>query len=330
MCSLTISAVILSGSAIAGPSLVAAAERPVYVTNADDTNDISTFTVDLTTGHPTLADELVKAGDGVRQMAFTPNARTAYASNSADNTISVYTVGPRGKLTPLAGKAGTVKAGGITPAGLAVTPNGHTLYVAHVDSNSVSAFTIASDGGLRLSATVSTSVDNPRGLSMTPDGRFLYAGHGDPNEGRPTSVGAITAFAIQGNGSLTPAGTPIRVGRFCGQSAITGTSATAPPRPPPPSGSSTTTRGPGRSGRPSSSPTTKAAQPPWSPPDRLSCATAPRPPLQPTTSSYASSAPRRKPLTCCRTRLPALPGRCLRAGDCSPGDPRKRSQKPAE
>jgi 6-phosphogluconolactonase (cycloisomerase 2 family) len=193
----------------------------VYVTNADKTDDISTFAVDVTTGRPAPTDKRVKAGSGVRQMVFAPDARTAYAANSTDGTISVYTVGPRGRLTPLPGKAGTVRTGGDTPLGIAVRPRGHTLYVAHVFSKSVTAFTITSDGTLRPLSTTPTSVDNPRGLAVTPDGRFLYVGHGDPGEGRPTSVGAITAFAIQGDGSLTPAGSPIRVGRFCGALAIT-------------------------------------------------------------------------------------------------------------
>ena len=219
LCSLTIGAVVPAGSAIAGPA--PAQERPVYVTNGDETNDISTFTTDVTTGRPTLNDRLVKAGEGVRQMVFTPDARAGYASNAGDNTISVYSVGQRGRLTPLPGAAGTVRTGGDTPLGIAVPPNGQMVYVAHVFSNSVAAFTIASDGSLKPFRTTTTSVANPRGLAVTPNSRFLYVGHGDPGEDRPTSVGAITAYAINRDGSLTPIGSPIRVGRFCGALSIT-------------------------------------------------------------------------------------------------------------
>jgi 6-phosphogluconolactonase (cycloisomerase 2 family) len=214
-------AVVLAGPAIAGPAPAPAGERPVYVTNGDETNDISRFVTDVTTGRPALTGELVKAGSGVRQMVFTPDARTAYAANSTDGTISVYRVGPRGRLAALPGKAGTVRTGGDTPVGIAVTPQGHTVYVAHVFSKSVTAFTITPDGSLRPLSVTRTSVDNPRGLAVTPDGRFLYVGHGDPGDGRPTSVGAITAFAVHGDGSLTSIGSPIRVGRFCGAMAVT-------------------------------------------------------------------------------------------------------------
>jgi 6-phosphogluconolactonase (cycloisomerase 2 family) len=218
VCFLATSLVVTSGSAGAEPPAAAAGTRPVYVTNADVTDDISTFTVDLGTGRPVLTGDLVDAGPGVRQMAFTPDARMAYAANSdAKGTISVYTVGPRGRLIP----AGTVETGGDTPLGITVTPNGHTLYVAHVFSSTVAVFTIASDGSLTLRETVPTSVDNPRGLAMTPDGRFLYVGHGDPGPDRDKSVGAITAFAINPDGTLNQVGSPVRVGRFDGDLAVT-------------------------------------------------------------------------------------------------------------
>ena len=217
LCLLATSLVATSGSANAEPASAAAGIRPVYVTNADVTNDISTFAVDLGSGRPVLTGDLVKAGPGVRQMTFTPDARTAYAANAEDGTISVYTVGPLGRLTP----AGTVETGGDTPLGITVTPNGHTLYVAHVFSSTVAKFTIASDGSLAKREIVSTSVANPRGLAMTPDGRFLFVGHGDPGPDRDKSVGAITAFAVGADGTLTRAGSPIRVGRFCGDLAIT-------------------------------------------------------------------------------------------------------------
>jgi 6-phosphogluconolactonase (cycloisomerase 2 family) len=224
LCSLAMSAVLPSGSAIAGPQ---PEERPVYVTNADS-SDISTFAVDVATGRPTLVGDRAKAGGGVRQMAFTPDARLAYASNSEADTISAYKVGQRGALTPLPEGAGTVDSGGETPLGTVVAPNGHTLYVAHVSEDdpnggTIAIFTIASDGELKpLGSPTPATVPHPRGLAITPDGRFLYAGHGDPDPGRrDTSVGAITSYAVNGDGTLTPIGLPIRVARFCGDSAIT-------------------------------------------------------------------------------------------------------------
>ncbi|MFC4117072.1 beta-propeller fold lactonase family protein [Nonomuraea zeae] len=223
---LSLTALLVSGALI--PSLPAGAqpdpapgsERAVYVTNSE-TSDISRFVIDLATGRPILTGDPVTAGPGVRQMAFTPDARMAYAANAGDGeagTISAYTVGPQGRLTPQA----TVRTGGNTPLGIVVTPGGHFLYVAHVFSKSVAGFAIAPDGRispLRGSPT-QTSVANPRGLAVTPDGRFLYAGHGDPGPDRLTSVGAISTFAIRGDGTLAEVKPPIRLGRFCGAITI--------------------------------------------------------------------------------------------------------------
>ncbi|GAA2211743.1 hypothetical protein GCM10009850_072030 [Nonomuraea monospora] len=213
---------IPSGAHGAAPQEVG--ERVVYVSNSESTS-ISRFVVDLSSGRPVLTGDPVPAGPGVRQMALTPDARLAYASNAGEDepgTISAYAVGPRGRLTPLPNGADTVETGGDTPLGIVVTPSGRHLYVAHVFSKSVAGFTIAPDGRLRPlpGSPTETSVANPRGLAVTPDGRFLYVGHGDPGPDRLNSVGAISTFAIKGDGTLTEIKPPIRVGRFCGAMTI--------------------------------------------------------------------------------------------------------------
>jgi len=214
---------------LSGLCLVANADdhqRAVYVTNANSL-DISTFLVNVVTGRPNLVNARVKAGDGVRNMAITPDGRFAYAGNSGNNTISAYSIGPQGILAPLPGTAATVVSGGQTPVGGVISPNGRTLYFAHVfeetaDGGSIAAFSIASNGVIHpLGMPFVTTEPHPRGLVITPDGRFLYAGHGDPGAGRNTSVGAITSYAINTDSSLTPIGSPIHAGRFCGDATIT-------------------------------------------------------------------------------------------------------------
>ncbi|WP_198171088.1 beta-propeller fold lactonase family protein [Actinoplanes awajinensis] len=206
------------------PAEAPGGERPVYVTNAESA-DISTFATDVTTGHPVLTGRKpTRAGAGVRQMTFTPDGRTAYAANSAVElgpdllgTISVYRVGPHGRLTPQE----TVSSGGETPLGVAVTLDGRTLYVTNVFSKTVVAFRISSDGSIRQFRTFPVAVDNPRGLALSPDGRFLFLSYGDVTDGRPTSVGGISTFVIGRDGGLTEAGPPVRVGRFDGTMATT-------------------------------------------------------------------------------------------------------------
>lgn len=160
-------------------------------------------------------------------MAITPDARFAFAGNSGDSTISAYLIGPQGILAPLPGAASTVVSGGETPVGGVISPNGHTLYFAHVfeetaNGGSIAAFSVASNGSLHpLGLPLVTTEPHPRGLVITPDGRFLYAGHGDPGAGRNSSVGAITSYAINHDGSLAPIGSPMHAGRFCGDATIT-------------------------------------------------------------------------------------------------------------
>jgi len=201
-------------------------QRPVYVTNADSL-DISRFLVNVVTGHANVVSHRVKAGDGVRNMAITPDARFAYAGNSGASTISAYSVGPEGMLAPLPGAASTVVSGDQGPVGGVVSPDSRTLYFAHVaeekaTGGSIAAFTIAANGEIHpLGPPLVTTEHHPRALVMTPDGKFLYAGHGDPGVGRNTSVGAITSYAVNPGGTLTPIGSPIHAGRFCGDSTIT-------------------------------------------------------------------------------------------------------------
>jgi DNA-binding beta-propeller fold protein YncE len=209
---------VITPAAAVEPSTPPAATRTVYVTNSDS-HKISTFTVDPVTGRPTLSAELTEARVGVRQMAFTADGRHAYTANADENgTLSSYTVAPGGRLTP---QRLVIRTGGDTPLGIVVTPRGHTLYVTHVFSNTVTAFPIKADGNLGQPVAHATAVNNPRGLALTPDGRYLYAGHGDPGPDREHSVGAITAFKVGPDGGLTPTGTPIRVGIFCGAISIT-------------------------------------------------------------------------------------------------------------
>ncbi|SEG78205.1 6-phosphogluconolactonase, cycloisomerase 2 family [Nonomuraea solani] len=213
---LSVTALLVAGT-LTQPEPAPAGERAVYVTNSES-SDISRFVVDAATGRPILTGDRVTAGPGVRQMALTPDARLAYASNAGNGTISAYKIGPQGRLIPQA----TVPTGGDTPLGIVVTPGGRFLYVAHVFSRSVAGFAIAPGGRLSpLSGSpTQTSVANPRGVAVTPDGRFLYVGHGDPGPDRLNSIGAISTFAIKTDGTLTEIETPIRLGRFCGAMTI--------------------------------------------------------------------------------------------------------------
>jgi hypothetical protein len=72
-------------------------------------------------------------------------AQFVYVANAGDNTVSAYTVGADGFLTPI---PGSPFAAGSFPESVAVDPTGKFAYVANFSANNVSAYSIGADGAL--------------------------------------------------------------------------------------------------------------------------------------------------------------------------------------
>jgi 6-phosphogluconolactonase (cycloisomerase 2 family) len=136
---------------------------------------------------------------------------------TAHNTVSAFSVGPTGALTPVPGSpfaTGGLGNGVSTFSGdrAAICMIGNRLYVANQASNNVSGFDInPTTGVLTLIpgspfATGGTSSGTGAGMSLerVPNGQFLIATNG--------FSGDITVFSIAPNGALTPiAGSPFPV-----------------------------------------------------------------------------------------------------------------------
>ena len=176
-------------------------------------------------------------GNTPRSVVVSPNAQYAFVSNFGGDTISAYTVGGSGALTP----NGAAVAAGTDPEGMAITPNGTFLYAANQGSNNISGYTISATGtlvplgtfaaaqvkevaisgnGLFLYATTDTGVrsysidqstgvltpiggvvasgTNPKGIATTPNGQFVYVGNTGSNN--------VFAYSIGADGSLTSIG----------------------------------------------------------------------------------------------------------------------------
>jgi YVTN family beta-propeller protein len=65
----------------------------------------------------------ISVGNSPYDVAFTPNGKTAYVTNSNDNTVSVIDV----KTNSVTGSPIT---GFISPLGINITPDGKTAYVS--------------------------------------------------------------------------------------------------------------------------------------------------------------------------------------------------------
>ena len=72
-------------------------------------------------------------------------AEFVYVANLESNTVSAYSVGANGALTPV---AGSPFAAGLEPFSVAVNLLGWFVYVANTGSNNVSAYSVGANGAL--------------------------------------------------------------------------------------------------------------------------------------------------------------------------------------
>jgi YVTN family beta-propeller protein len=146
--------------------------------------------------------------------AVTYMPKAAYVANAGSNSVSQYTIGTSGALTPMT--LATV-ATGTLPRSIIVDPSGKYAYVANYNSNNVSAYTI--DPVTRALTPASGSPfaagTSPTAVSIDPSGRFVYVS----NYGWP-SFGSVSAYTVNAaTGALTAiAGSPFAAGN--GSSSI--------------------------------------------------------------------------------------------------------------
>ena len=128
----------------------------------------------------------------------------AYAVNHNDGsegTISQYTIGPNGALTPMF--TPTVPAGGNDTRNIAVDLLGKYIYVSNPTSETVSQFTIGADGSLTSMSTPTILVGPlaggqlyyPGSIAVHPSGTWAYVLN--------TQTFDINQYTIGTDGSLT-------------------------------------------------------------------------------------------------------------------------------
>ena len=136
-----------------------------------------------------------------------------YVNNqpSAANSISAFSAGAGGALTPVPGSPFATGGTGFgsfyyASNGIAATTVGNFLFAVDGQSNDIAAFSINTTTGALTAVPGSpfaygAAGANPSGISLavTPDGKFLYAGDGGNG-----SSGDVWGFSIASNGALTP------------------------------------------------------------------------------------------------------------------------------
>ncbi|MFG2000978.1 beta-propeller fold lactonase family protein [Spirillospora sp. NPDC048911] len=138
--------------------------------------------------------------------AIPAQGRTLYVTNRATDDVTVFKIGPDGRLTTAGGRTGT----GNEPRGLVFSPDARHAYGVNGDDSvsaqgTVSAYTVSGDGGLTpLGAPVGTGGDTGFGIAIDPAGKALYVTNIDS--------GTVTVFAIQPDGRVVRLGEPVTTG----------------------------------------------------------------------------------------------------------------------
>jgi 6-phosphogluconolactonase (cycloisomerase 2 family) len=125
-------------------------------------------------------------------------------------TISQYTIGPNGALTPMF--TPTVATGGANSQQIATDPAGKYVYVSNVSSNTVSQFTIGANGALAPMSTPTILVGPgpgiyyPWSIAVHPTGKWAYVSINQRQ--------IINQYTVGADGALSPMTPPSVVGGF--------------------------------------------------------------------------------------------------------------------
>ena len=147
--------------------------------------------------------------DGLNQRESIAQARTAapagqflYVPNPSTDTVSGFTIGAAGTLTPVPGVA---FAAGKSPAAAGVDPSGKFVYVVNSGTTTISQYTIDSVGDLTaITGTAPAAGTNAGFITFDPDGKFVYVGN--------LGSASITQFTISSSGALSSTSNILQIG----------------------------------------------------------------------------------------------------------------------
>jgi 6-phosphogluconolactonase len=183
----------------------------LFVTTQGDSL-VSSFTIDLGRGVITVNGKGVATGKTPSAIVLAPSGNALFVANSADNTISSYTVNANGTLST----AGTVTEGStcaappcppeLSPVGMAIDSGGKFLFVANQSSNNISVFSISGTTLTEVTGAMFpvAAGNGPVALAITPDAKFLYVA----NQADAT----VTEYSVDAMGALIQQGVPYTLG----------------------------------------------------------------------------------------------------------------------
>jgi 6-phosphogluconolactonase (cycloisomerase 2 family) len=170
---------------------------------------ISAYSIDPTTGNLTaLSAATYPVGKGATYATLDPTGTYLYVANSADNTISAYSIGAGGALTSLLSTARAVPGvtAGSAVTSLAVSPNGSYLYALDSGHNQVFGFSVSAGvpSTTVISGTPIATGTLPTNMAIDPTGVLMVV----PNVGDTVNPSTVSLFTIGPTGALTSATPP--------------------------------------------------------------------------------------------------------------------------
>ncbi len=194
-------------------SCVPSRARYVLITDLADSS-VSTYAIVDATGRIVFIGKAT-AGANPTAVSVAASGKSAYVANSGDGTVSQYTVGADGTLTPMA--PATVNAGtGVRR--LALDPAGRFAYAVNPGSGNVTAYSVAANGALTRIGMTPVGM-SPQAITMDPGGQFVYVVNSSDNNISQLKVGADGSLAAMTPSTVAAGAAPgaitvDRTGRF--------------------------------------------------------------------------------------------------------------------
>ena len=97
-----------------------------------------------------ISNDVPTLGAATCWSAVTPNGKFVYTSNAATSSLSGFSIGLTGILTPVPGTVVATQASGSTNLDIAISSDGKFLYALNAGTGSVGIFAIQNDGTLTV------------------------------------------------------------------------------------------------------------------------------------------------------------------------------------
>jgi 6-phosphogluconolactonase (cycloisomerase 2 family) len=149
----------------------------------------------LTPASGLLATSTYPSGNIPYQIAVDPAQALIFAANYFDSTMTGYSIGAGGLLTPVTGSPFAFQGGvGVNqPYGLAIYPARSTLYVTDALFGTVTQYSYTVGGAITQRTSYQVGIA-PNGLTIDPTGSFLYVSN--------SGDGTVSAFTVNADGTL--------------------------------------------------------------------------------------------------------------------------------